>query len=296
MVVRLLLVLVLAAGIAQPASANGLDFARQAQYAESQRQFDLARQLYTQALESGDLDKKQVADAYRYRGNNNFFLGRYPAAEVTVAEQLSPMPPPVPVGMPSQLLERRPDVIAAERRVAAAFDRVGEARAAQLPRISLTAGGSSVSSDLLQLKDTSNPIWSFGANLIAPLYQGGSLRAQVEIRSAEQKQAVAEYARAGQRAFGEVENALAAENALRAREAILEATIRDSARALELAQVQFRVGTADLRAVEQSQLALYAARTSRLSVRGEQLAQRVNLYLALGGGFDLPAMEPVAAQ
>ena len=80
MVVRLLLVLVLIAGMAQPAIAGGLDFARQAQQAESQRQFELARQLYTQALESGDLDKKQVADAYRYRGNNNFFLGRYPAA------------------------------------------------------------------------------------------------------------------------------------------------------------------------------------------------------------------------
>ena len=67
------------------------------------------------------------------------------------------MPQPVPVGMPSQLLERRPDVVAAERRVAAAFDRVGEAKAAQLPRISLTAGGSSVSSDLIVLKDTQQP-------------------------------------------------------------------------------------------------------------------------------------------
>ena len=129
-----------------------------------------------------------------------------------------------------------------------------------LPRISLTAGGSSVSSELIVLKDTSNPIWSFGGNLIAPLYQGGALRAQVEIRSAEQKQAVAEYARAGQRAFGEVENALAAENALRDRDVILEATIRDSARALELAQIQYRVGAVDLRAVEQNQLALYSAR------------------------------------
>ena len=110
------------------------------------------------------------------------------------------------------------------------------------------------------LKDTSNPVWSFGANLIAPLYQGGALRAQVEIRSAEQKQAVAEYARAGQRAFAEVENALAAENVLRDRDAILGATIRDSARALELAQIQYRVGSVDLRAVEQSQLALYTAR------------------------------------
>ncbi len=198
--------------------------------------------------------------------------------------------------MPSQLLERRPDLIAAERRVAAAFDRVGEARAAQLPRISLTAGGSSVSSRLIELKDTSNPIWSFGANLIAPLYQGGTLRAQVEIRTAEQKQAVAAYARAGQRAFGEVENALAAEAALRDREAILAANIRDSERALELARIRYRVGAVDLRAVEQSQLALYSARLSLLAVQAERLAQRVNLYLALGGGFDLPAIEPVAAQ
>ena len=167
-----------------------------------------------------------------------------------------------------------------------------------LPRISLTAGGSSVSSELIVLKSTSNPIWSFGGNLIAPLYQGGALRAQVEIRSAEQKQAVAEYARAGQRAFGEVENALAAENALRDRYVILEATTRDSARALELAQIQYRIGTVDLRAVEQNQLSLYSARIALLRVQTERLAQRVNLHLALGGGFDLhvPAMEPVAAK
>jgi outer membrane protein TolC len=128
------------------------------------------------------------------------------------------------------------------------------------------------------------------------LYQGGALRAQVEIRSAEQKQAVAEYARAGQRAFGEVENAIAAETALRERDAILEATIRDSERALELVQVQYRVGTVDLRAVEQNQLALYSARISRLRVQTDQLAQRINLHLALGGGFDLPVMESVAAK
>ena len=245
-------------------------------YRDRVREIELAREQALRALE--------------------LLLGRYPAAEIAVAVQLSPMPPSVPVGMPSQLLERRPDVVAAERRVAAAFDRVGEARAAMLPRISLTAGGSSVSSDLITLKDTSNPIWSLGANLIAPLYQGGTLRAQVEIRSAQQKQAVAEYARAGQRAFGEVENALAAESALRDREAILAATIRDNERALELVRIQYRVGSVDLRAVEQSQLALYSARIGLLRVQTERLAQRVNLYLALGGGFDLPAMEPVAAQ
>ena len=245
-------------------------------YRDGLRQVDFAREQALRALE--------------------LLLGRYPAAEIRVAEQLPPMPAAVPVGVPSQLLERRPDVVAAERRVAAAFDRVGEAKAAQLPRISLTAGGSSVSSDLLVLKDTSNPVWSLGANLIAPLYQGGALRAQVEIRSAEQKQAVADYARTGQRAFAEVEGALSAENALRDREAILGANIADNERALELSQIQYRVGTIDLSAVEQRQLALYAARSSLLRLRTERLAQRTNLVLALGGGFDLPALAVVTAQ
>jgi outer membrane protein TolC len=213
-------------------------------------------------------------------------LGRYPAAEVAVAQQLVAMPGPAPVGMPSELLERRPDVIAAERRVAAAFDRVEEAKAAQLPRIALTAGGSSVSSELIVLKDHSNPIWGFGANLIAPLYQGGALRAQVEVRTGEQKQAVAEYARAAQHAFSDVENALSAEAALRDRDAILIENVMDNQRALDLAQIQFKVGKIDLRVVGQRQLALYGARTSRLHVQSEQLAQRVNLYLALGGSFE----------
>jgi multidrug efflux system outer membrane protein len=222
-------------------------------------------------------------------------LGRYPAAEIAVAQCLSLMPAPLPVGMPSELLERRPDVIAAERRVAVAFNRIGEAKAARLPRISLTASGSTISSDVFVLKDRNNPAFSFGANLIAPIYMGGVLQAQVEIRTSEQKEAVADYSRIAQRSFGEVENALAAENALRDRDAILGANIRDNERALELALVQYRVGKADLRAIEQRQLALYTARTSRLRVQSEQLAQRVNLYLALGGGFDTPAARTVAA-
>ena len=237
-----------------------------ANYRDALRQIELSREQALRALES--------------------LLGRYPAAEIKVAERFSPMPDSAPAGMPSQLLERRPDVIAAERRVAAAFNRVGEARAAQLPRISLTAGGSDVSSDLIVLKNLDNPVWSLGANLIAPLYQGGALRAQVEIRNADQKQAVAQYARAGQRAFSEVEGALAAERTLRERDALLRTAVRDNERAVELAQIQYRVGNIDLRGVEQRRLALYAARTSQLRVQSEQRAQRVNLHLALGGGFE----------
>ena len=245
---------------------------------------------YRDTLRQTELSRVQALRALE------LLLGRYPAAEIAVAQALSPLPPPVPVGLPSQLLERRPDVVAAERRVAAAFNRVGEARAAQLPRISLTAGVSGISSDVLVLQDRNNPAWGIGGNLLAPLYQGGVLRAQVEIRSAEQKESVAAYAATGQRAFGEVEGALAAEFALRDRSVQLDAVVRDNERALQLALVQLRVGSADARAVQQRQLALYSARTARLKVQTEQLAQRVNLHLALGGAFDdLPAI-PVAAR
>jgi len=213
-------------------------------------------------------------------------LGRYPGAEIAVAQRLAPMPAPVPVGMPSDLLERRPDVIAAERRVAAAFNRVGEAKAARLPRISLTASISAISSDLLVLQDRSNPGYGFGATLFAPLYQGGALQAQVEVRNAEQQQAMADYARIAQRSFAEVENALGADMSLRDRDALLARNIADNERALALAQIQYRVGNVDLRVVEQRQLALYSARTTQLRVQTERLAQRANLYLALGGGFE----------
>ena len=121
-------------------------------------------------------------------------IGRYPAAAASVSAQLPAQPDAVPAGLPSELLERRPDVVAAERRVAAAFNRVGEAKAARLPAIALTTGVSAISSDLFVLKDRDNPIWNLGANLLAPLFKGGALKTQVEIRTAEQQQAVAAYA------------------------------------------------------------------------------------------------------
>jgi outer membrane protein, multidrug efflux system len=96
----------------------------------------------------------------------------------------------VPAGLPSALLERRPDVIAADRRVAAAFYGVQEAKAARLPSISLTASVSDVSSDLFLLQDLDNPVWSVGGNLLAPVFSGGALKQQVAIRTAEQKRAI----------------------------------------------------------------------------------------------------------
>jgi outer membrane protein, multidrug efflux system len=212
-------------------------------------------------------------------------IGRYPAAAIEAPARFAAMPPPVPVGLPSELLERRPDVIAAERRVAAAFYGIEEAKAARLPRISLTASLTSVSSDLFVLTERSNPMFSLGATLLAPIFLGGALQAQVDIRTGEQAHAIAEYGRIATRAFGEVENALSAGFALDERTTILGRVTAENERALELAQVRYRIGSGDLRAVSQQQLAMYSARSAHIRVEAERRVQRVNLYLALGGGF-----------
>ncbi len=244
-------------------------------YRDAARQLALAQQQAVRAIET--------------------LVGRYPAAALEVPAALPAKPPVVPVGLPSELLERRPDVVAAERRVAAAFNKVAEANAARLPKIALTAGVSSISSDVFVLKDQDYPVFSLGANLAAPLFHGWALQANVEIRTAEQKIAIADYGRIASRAFSEVESALSATFAADEREAILGRAVTSNARALELAQTRLRVGSGDLRAVLQQNVALYAARTSLVKVQTERLVQRVNLNLALGGSFEARPMQPGAA-
>jgi NodT family efflux transporter outer membrane factor (OMF) lipoprotein len=222
-------------------------------------------------------------------------VGRYPAADVAVATQLAQPPGPVPAGLPSELLERRPDVIAADRRVAAAFYGIQEAKAARLPSISLTASVSDISSDLFVLKNRDNPMWSAGASLLQPVFNAGALQTQVRIRTAEQKQSIAEYGQIGARAFAEVEDALSAEFAAGRREAVLARAVAENQTALDFAQQRFKVGSGDMRAVSQQQLALFGVNSTLLRMQSERLVQRVNLYLALGGGFDAaPATQPVA--
>jgi len=244
---------------------------------------------YNDVLRQLELGRDQALRALE------ILIGRYPAAAMTTTPQLPGFPGDIPAGLPSLLLERRPDVVAAERRVAVAFNRIGEAKAARLPVISLTSGLSAISSELFLLKDHDNPVWSVGAGLLAPIFNGGALKTQVEIRTAEQKQAIAEYAAVGLRAFGEVENALAAEIAARQREQILIAVLSDSRQALGVVQTQFKVGSTDLRFVEQRQLALSSTLSALIRVQTEQRVQRVNLHLALGGSFEPPPPAPTTA-
>lgn len=204
-------------------------------------------------------------------------LGRYPAADIEAARQM-PVPSPTPTGVPVQIVERRPDLLAAERRIRAAFLLGEEARLARLPSFTLTAtaGGNA---------DVSDFVASIGAGIFAPIFTGGALEAQLVIANADQKAALAVYGQALLTAFREVEDALANERLFEERESFLESVVSSNENALDIARMQLTEGAIDTLSVLQIQARVVAARASLIRIRGERLAQRVNLHLALGGSF-----------
>lgn len=219
-------------------------------------------------------------------------LGRYPAAQIEVPREFLPVPPPVPPGLPSEILERRPDVVAADRQVAAAFSRVDSAKAARLPRLSITASVGGASDNLGDALNPANAIWNVGANLLVPIFDQGGRQLGVEVTTAQQKAAVAEYAATGLGAFREVESALDQEGLLREREEFLRQAVEDNAEAYRLAQVQFDVGAIDQLNLLQMQTRLFQSESQLVTVQGSRLANRVNLHLALGGSFEVAMQEP----
>ena len=221
-------------------------------------------------------------------------LGRYPAAEIKAPSVFAALPPAPASGVPSELLERRPDIVAAQRRVDAAFSLVGQAEAARLPRLSLTAGLSSITSETFVLQNRDNPQLGVGATLFATIFDAGGLQAQADARKAEQRQAAAVWAQTGLKAFGEVENALATEVTLRDREPLVTAAVQQNDNALGLEKTRYRIGSTDMRSVLQQQMALYSSRSGLLRVQADQHLNRVSLYVALGGGFGAaPALASV---
>ncbi len=212
-------------------------------------------------------------------------LGRYPGAELEVRETLPPVPPPPPEGLPSELLERRPDIVAAERRVAAAFNATNQARAARLPAISLTGNIGGASSSLSNLLSSDNVAWTAGANLLAPISVGGRLRAGVSIASAEQEQALAAYGQAAINAFNELETNLDQGVVVQQRIADLEEAAAEAANAFRIARLRYDEGEEDLLNVLVIQQRVNTARSNLSIARRLLLEQRVNLSLALGGNW-----------
>ncbi|MEO1406965.1 MAG: TolC family protein [Pseudomonadota bacterium] len=213
-------------------------------------------------------------------------LGRYPSADLFVGTTLPKKPEDPPAGIPSELLERRPDLVAAERRIAAAIDTVDQSKAARLPQISLTASTGGSSADLSSLLSPTNLAWTAASNLLVPLIDGGARRTQVEISTVDQQAAVETYAGAALNAFSEVEQALADGLTIRRRKIFVEEAKIQSDEALRLAQVQYEEGETDLLSVLQLQQSAFAAESTVLTVNRLELDQYVVLNLALGGNWD----------
>lgn len=213
-------------------------------------------------------------------------LGRYPGADLEVRQSLPDAPAAPSAGVPSQILERRPDLIAAERNVAAAFNSLQSAKAARLPAISLTSeiGGSSES--LTNLLDPANVAWTVAGNLVAPLFDGGARQSQVEISTAEQKQAVAAYGQAALDAFGEVESNLDQGIVLVDRLSALSEAASEANEAYRIARLRYDEGETDLIDVLTIQQRVFSTESNLAGVQRLLLDQRVNLNLALGGSWE----------
>jgi outer membrane protein, multidrug efflux system len=238
-------------------------------------------------LARGEATLRQVRAARKQTSRSlEILVGRYPAAAIGGAADLVATPPPIPVGLPSDLLERRPDLIAAERAVAAEFLQVQTAQAARLPRFALTGALGTTSNALNNTISLGNEFWTVGANFAAPILTGGALAAQVEIETAEQEQALANFGLAALKAFGEVEQGLENETLLREQEDFLRSALAQAQEALRVAKAQFDVGRLDLLLVQQQQAQIIAANVNLLSIRNRRLQQRIDLHLALGGSFE----------
>lgn len=212
-------------------------------------------------------------------------LGRYPAAELAVADDLQAVPPAIPTGLPSQLLERRADIIAAERRVAAAFNTTEAAKAARLPQISLTSNLGSGSTELKDLVDPKNMALNFAGNLFAPLFDAGLRQSQVELAQAQQREAMASYRDTALTAFQEVENLLVSGTSLAVQEEQLREAVTQYETTRRIAETRYKAGSISLTDVLVIQRQELQAKSNLLILRDQRLTQRVNLHLALGGDF-----------
>lgn len=189
----------------------------------------------------------------------------------------------LPPGLPSELLTRRPDIRAAERRLAASQANIHAARAAFLPNITLTGFGGTASAELDGLFRGGSSSWSFTPVLRMPLFDGGRTRANLELAEARKQVAVADYETTIQTAFREVADALAARQwlAVQVREQqALVATESDRAR---LASLRFERGVSSYLDVLDAQRALFSAEQALVQLRRAHMSSTVNLYKALGG-------------
>jgi len=222
---------------------------------------------------------RQEAEAKRAL---EILLGRYPAAQVAATQSLPSLGPTPPVGLPEELLLRRPDLKAAEARLSAAGLRADEARKALLPSLSASFDASTSGSSLADVLDPARLAATLLGSISAPIFQGGRLSAERERAEARAQEAAFFYVETALGAFQEAENALGAEDRLAKREAALAVALEEAQAAETLTERNYARGVATIFDLLDAQSRRISAETQLIGARAERLRNRVRLHLALG--------------
>jgi len=251
-----------------------------ADVAEAQTQLETAR---AQAIDLG-VSRTQLEHAIA------ILTGKAPVDLTIPMGPIAVAPPVVPLALPSELLERRPDIAAAERRVAAANAQIGVATAAYYPNLSLNASGGFASSTLGTLFSLPNRFWSLGPQLLATLFDGGLRRAQVAQAEAGYDAQVAAYRESVLTAFQNVEDNLGALRILADESVQQTAAVNAAEKSLALTRNRYSAGIATYLEVITAENAAYANQRTAVDLRVRQMTASVNLIKALGGGWSVAQM------
>jgi len=245
------------------------------------------RQIRTQAaLSKADIEVRKRGYDQAAR-SLEALLGRYPNATESSAASFPDLKKSIPAGLPSDLLYRRPDLITAERQLAAANKELLASKKELLPSISLTSSGGTNSPEFQDLLDSNFSVWSLGTNLTQPIFQGGRIVANIARGEALKDQAAANYRNTVLQAFLEVESTLAAERFLQREYALLKIAADEAIATEALAWRRYRSGTSDLLNYLSSQRSANSAKSRLLTLQSLLLQNRIDLYLALGGPFQI---------
>lgn len=246
-----------------------------------------------QAEEVLDIANAQIPDLERQIAQEedaiSILLGNYPqdiTRGIPLVEQK--LPPEVPAGLPSSLMERRPDIREAEQILIAANANIGVAKAQFFPQISLTgSGGSSFGRDSLfsSRNTTQLGIWSYGAQVSQPIFTGGALKGNLHLAESEHEQALIAYRQAIQQAFGDVSDALIGYEKLRQVRMRQQGTVADLLETVRISTLRYKGGTTTYLEVLDGQRSLFGAELTLAAARGDEYRSLVQLYKALGGGW-----------
>ena len=205
-------------------------------------------------------------------------LGRYPSSSIKSTNKMAILLYSIPVGIPSEILERRPDLVAAQQRVASVFYKQKEAELLHLPKFKFSVG--------LSINSLGNAVTDLLSGIFTPLYKGGAIEAEVESATSVQKQSIEEYAQKVLVAFKEVETTLSLEEKLLEQENYLNQIVLDNKKTLELTKIAYTVGKVEYLDVSQLNNRLISSEISLIDISSKRVFNRINLHLALGGAFE----------